>query len=280
MGRRGGTSCRHNRRTIPSRLAQSRSFLISPLAILAALPEEIREILDDMGASATTQRIGMRDYHLGTLYGRPCVVTLARVGKVAAAATTATLIRTFEPSGIVFTGLAGGIGDGVRVGDVVVGSSLLQYDLDARPLYPRFEVPLLDRIEFEACSTLVARLHRATTDFLDADFTQAISAETRRRFGLAAPTLHQGLVATGDRFISDAASLAALKATVPSALCVEMEGAAVAQVCHEFAVPCAVLRTISDRADNTATVDFKTFLHEVASVYSAGILRRFMAQAD
>ena len=72
------------------------------------------------------------------------------------------------------------------------------------------------------------------------------------------------------------AQLAALQAALPDALCVEMEGAAVAQVCHEYEVPCAIVRTISDRADGTACVDFSRFLSEVASAYSAGILRRFI----
>ena len=71
--------------------------------------------------------------------------------------------------------------------------------------------------------------------------------------------------------------MAQLRADMPEALCVEMEGAAVAQVCYEFDVPCAVLRTVSDRADEDSHIDFPLFLREVAGVYSAGILRRFLA---
>lgn len=233
------------------------------LGILAALPDEIRDLLHDMGPAVSTHRVGMRDYHHGMLHGQPCVLALTRIGKVAAAATTATLLREFPVDRVVFTGVAGGVGADVRVGDVVVGNALVQHDLDASPLFPRYEVPLLQTSHFTADEALAALLHRCAAEFL----TQ----------GGGTAGLHRGLIATGDRFVNDAAVVRELRGALPDALCVEMEGAAVAQVCHEFGVPCAVLRTISDCADQDAPVDFATFLREVASVYSAGILRRFLA---
>jgi adenosylhomocysteine nucleosidase len=216
-----------------------------------------------MGAGAVTRRIGMRDYYQGVLYGQPCVIALTRVGKVAAAATTATLLGEFEVDRVVFTGLAGGVAPDVKVGDVVIGSALAQHDLDARPLFPRHEVPLLHTSRFATSEALSALLKCCAAEFLA---------------GMpAAPTVHLGLIATSDQFINDARAVAQLRADMPEALCVEMEGAAVAQVCHEFGVPCAVLRTVSDRADEDSHIDFPIFLREVASVYSAGILRRFLA---
>ena len=88
--------------------------------------------------------------------------------------------------------------------------------------------------------------------------------------------MHQGLIASGDQFIADAAARANLRAAAPDALAVEMEGGAIAQVCYEYDIPFAVMRTISDSADDDATVSFETFLEEVASVYSFGIMRRFL----
>jgi len=242
---------------------------IATLGILAALPDEIRDLLHDMGPTAATRRIGMRDYHCGTLHGQPCVLALTRVGKVAAAATTATLLREFDVDRVVFTGVAGGLGEHVQVGDVVVGSALVQHDLDARPLFPRHEVPLLGMARFPAAEALADLLQRCAAEFL-AQHPGSPLVPGR-------PALHRGLIATGDRFVNDAGTILALREALPDALCVEMEGAAVAQVCHEFGVPCAVLRTVSDRADQDAHVDFLAFLHEVASVYSAGILRCFLA---
>ncbi|HEX7749351.1 MAG TPA: 5'-methylthioadenosine/adenosylhomocysteine nucleosidase [Bordetella sp.] len=237
--------------------------IIKTLGILAALAEEVSALLDEMGPTAHTQRIGMRDYHQGVLYGQPCVIALTRVGKVAAAATTATLLHEFNVERVVFTGVAGGIAENVQVGDVVIGSALAQHDLDARPFFPRFEVPLLHTSRFATSDALSALLLRCAAEFLAGQ--------------PAAPAAHLGLIATGDQFLNSAQALARLRADMPEALCVEMEGAAVAQVCHEFGVPCAVMRTVSDRADDDSHIDFPLFLRDVASVYSAGILRRFLA---
>lgn len=250
--------------------------MTTTLAILAALPEEISDLLDEMGTTATTHRIGMRDYHVGTLYGQRCVIALARVGKVAAAATTVVMIREFNASMVIFTGLAGGIHPDVRIGDVVVASSLIQHDLDARPLFAQYEVPLLGQTHFETEAQAVCRLHQCAVAFLE-DGVAEVSPEVRQILGVVAPKVHVGLIATGDQFLSAELESYALRSSLPQVLCVEMEGAAMAQVCHEFGVPFAVFRTISDRADNTATVDFSTFLNRIAKVYSAGILRRFLA---
>jgi adenosylhomocysteine nucleosidase len=90
--------------------------------------------------------------------------------------------------------------------------------------------------------------------------------------------VHHGLIASGDQFIGSAARVQALRNTLPDVLAVEMEGAAVAQVCHEYGVPFSVIRTLSDTADDQAHIDFPAFLNEVASLYSHGILRAFLAQ--
>lgn len=249
---------------------------MSTLGIIAALHEEIASFLHDMGPDMTVQRIGQRDYHVGVLHGRPCVVVLARIGKVAAAATTVTLIREFDVKQIVFTGLAGAVADHVQVGDVVVANSLLQHDLSAMPLFPRYEVPLLGRSRFDAHAQFSAFLQQSATDFLANDFIRQVSVVTREQFGIQQPQVHHGLIVSGDQFVSESAAVQALRTQIPDALCVEMEGAAVAQICYEYDVPCAVIRTISDRADDEASRDFSAFLTGVASVYSDGILRRLL----
>ena len=246
------------------------------LGILAAMHDELAGLLADMAPGAVVHRIGLRDYHVGELYGQPCVLVLARIGKVAAAATTVTLIREFDVDCIVFTGLAGGIGEGVRVGDVVVGRSLVQHDMDARPLFARHEVPLLARACFETDTALNAALRASALAYVADDLCTDIDAATRADFGIDLPVVHEGLIASGDTFVHAAGMATALTEALPDVLCVEMEGAAVAQICHEYEVPCAVLRTVSDRADSTASVDFRAFLERVASVYAVGILRRFL----
>jgi adenosylhomocysteine nucleosidase len=84
--------------------------------------------------------------------------------------------------------------------------------------------------------------------------------------------VHEGLIISGDRFVATSAESDALRRELPDALAVEMEGAAVAQVCHDCGVPFAAVRTISDRADDSAHVDFNRFVSEVASRYSAAMV--------
>jgi adenosylhomocysteine nucleosidase len=92
------------------------------------------------------------------------------------------------------------------------------------------------------------------------------------------PTVHLGLIISGDQFINSTLAVAALRDALPGALAVEMEGAAVAQVCHDFDVPYAVIRTISDRADDTAHVDFPRFIEVVARHYSLEIVQEVLRE--
>ncbi len=249
------------------------------LGILAALHDEVDGLIAAMrheDARATRQTIGMRDYYRGTLHGQPVVLVLARIGKVAAAATAVTLIREFNVDEIVFTGLAGGVGPAVRVGDIVIADRTIQHDLDARPLFPRHEVPLLDRAEFPADPALTAALRSATEDFLREDLATEVPDGVLARFGVHQPRLHVGMIASGDQFIHSPAAVGVLRESLPALQAVEMEGAALAQICHEYGVPYALMRTVSDRADDSAHVDFSSFLRDVASHYSSAILRRFL----
>ncbi|WP_439654811.1 5'-methylthioadenosine/adenosylhomocysteine nucleosidase [Trinickia terrae] len=245
-----------------------------PLGVLAALPQELGDLVDAMRADGglRTVTLGQRDYHVGTVRGVPCVVTLARVGKVAAAATASALIHVFGVEAIVFTGVAGGVGSQMRVGDIVVANALLQHDLDASPLFPRYEVPLLGVTRFAADAALADELAAACERFV-ADEGAALAEQ----FRLSGARVHRGLVISGDRFVSSSEEVGALRAALPEALAVEMEGAAIAQVCYEHDVPCAIVRTLSDTADDHATASFTSFLTDIAHAYSSGILKRFFA---
>jgi len=215
---------------------------------------------------------------------RPTDVILVRcgIGKVAAATTTAVLLDAFDAGALLFTGVAGGLGAGVHVGDIVVASTLLQHDMDASPLFPRHVVPLYGTDRFradEALSTALAEAARAMLANADAgtdDAHLALDAAELRTFGIVTPRVHSGMVVSGDRFVASASEAAALRQRLPDALAVEMEGAALAQVCHDLGVPFAVVRTISDRADDSAHVDFSRFVASIASRYSVGVVRRFL----
>lgn len=227
------------------------------IAIVAALQEELSAARALMVPTGHVL-IGGRQHTLGHWAGQPVITVLCRVGKVAAASTATALITHFEVDAIVFTGVAGGLAPGVNVGDVVVAQEFLQHDLDASPLFPRYEVPLTGRSHFE-------------TDPLLSD---ALCAAVRA--GLPQAQLHRGLIISGDRFVASAAEAQTLRTAIPDALAVEMEGAAIAQVCHDFQVPFAAVRTISDRADDDASVDFQKFVSTVASPYAAAVLGELM----
>jgi adenosylhomocysteine nucleosidase len=243
-----------------------------PLGVLAALPQELGVLVDAMRAEGAmrTVTLGRRDYHTGTVHGVPCVVTLARIGKVAAAASASALIHAFGVGNIVFTGVAGGLGRQVRVGDIVVADAFLQHDLNASPLFPRYEVPLLGRARFPADTALADALAAACEHFVADEGTML-----EEQFRLDGVRVHRGMIVSGDRFVSSTDEVRALAQALPDALAVEMEGAALAQVCYEHDVPCAVVRTISDTADDHAHASFSSFLTDIAGTYSSGILQRF-----
>jgi adenosylhomocysteine nucleosidase len=241
-----------------------------PLAIVSAMHQELRALLPLLKNARRVELAG-RSFHLGRLHGHPVVLALSGIGKVAAATTTTLLIHTFQARALVLTGVAGGLRSGVNVGDVVVAQQLLQHDLDVSPLFPRFQVPSSGRSHFDADITLADALAAAVQRCLDgAD--ALLGAATVHAFKLEQARLHRGLVVSGDLFVSSAAQSAALRELLPDALAVEMEGAAVAQVCADSSVPFAVLRCISDRADDSAHVDFTRFIDNVASACTAAII--------
>lgn len=244
------------------------------LGIISALQEEQQGLVEAMHGPATLIH-GMREYTAGKVAGIEAVCVLSRIGKVSAAATATMLIERFGVTHVLFTGVAGAGDAGVKVGDIVVADSLLQYDMDCSPLFPRYEVPLTGLTHFAPDQHLSNVLAGAASDFLEQQFSRVIGEAERRDFHLAEPRMHRGLIASGDQFISSATHVNGLNAALPGLLAVEMEGAAVAQVCFELGVPFAVIRTISDNANEAAPTDFMRFMHAVASRYAFHIVTRF-----
>jgi adenosylhomocysteine nucleosidase len=252
---------------------------VGRIAIAAAMQEEIGALLAAMTDEQPVVLAG-RQFWLGHLDGHDVVAVLSRIGKVAAAMTATLLVHEFGAERAIFTGTAGGLRPTVRVGDVVVASALLQHDMDASPLFPRHEVPLYGTDRFhadEALSAALAEAARAMLSNADAGTADlALDPAELHTFGIVTPRVHAGMVISGDRFVASASEAAALRQRLPDALAVEMEGAALAQVCHDLGVPFAVVRTISDRADDSAHGDFSRFVALIASRYSVGVVRRFL----
>jgi len=249
------------------------------IAIMAALREEIDSLLSALRPSDLEPvRVGGREFVHGTLHGEEVVLGLSGCGKVAAAITATQMIERFRPRQVWFTGVAGALWPDLRVGDVVIGDGLIQHDMDARPLFPRFEVPFTGRSRIQADPALIAVLKEAAEGFVRDQLASAVSAATRARLGIGTPRVVVGDIATGDRFMAAGTEARALAALVPACACVEMEGAAVAQACAGSGVPFAVLRVISDVADEGAGAGFAAFIEGAASVYSGGIVARALTK--
>jgi adenosylhomocysteine nucleosidase len=248
---------------------------MSRIALVSAMHEELAAVLARMPDEQKTVIAG-REFWVGHWHGHEVVAVLSRIGKVAAATTATTLIECFGVTRIVFTGVAGGLAPHVNVGDVVVAREFIQHDMDASPLFPRHEVPLTGMTRFPAdvalSNALVAAAPLAMQDML-----ATLPQSEWLSIDLPKAQVHQGLIASGDRFVSQTLESQALQSELPDALAVEMECAAMAQVCHDYGVPLAAVRTISDRADDAAHVDFPRFIQSIASRYSVAVLDRLLA---
>ncbi len=245
--------------------------------ILGAMEEEIH-LLTEKITNKRSEIIGKRQYISGKIFDHDVCVVFSRWGKVAAASTATTLIQHYGVERLVFTGVAGAIDPELNIGDIVVADNLVQHDMDASflPGIEEFEIPLLGIADFQAREKDVQTAMQAVTTYLRADLPRQVTQETLADFSITTPKVARGTIASGDQFISSQAKTAELREKIPALRCVEMEGAAVAQVAHEHDIPCLVLRTISDKADHDAPLDFPRFISSVASFFTCGSVLRLL----
>lgn len=237
------------------------------------MPQEL-ESLAALIESPQRTTIGGRTFATGTLWGQDVVLAFSRWGKVAAAATTAQVLLTFNPTRVVFSGIAGSLRDDLNIGDVVIARRLYQHDLDASPFFAPMHIPLLDIAALPTDDALSHELNTAAQVFLSDDLEAALGAESSRFDDTPRRTIIAD-VATGDQIIASKEARTRVRRAVPTAACVEMEGAAAAQVCFEHGVPFACVRVISDRADETLHQEDITKFAALAGRYTTGILRRW-----
>lgn len=239
---------------------------------MGAMPEEMDKIIAAISNKQIVER-GSRIYYRGNLFGQEVVAVFSRWGKVAAAITTTNLILEFKVDRIVFTGVAGAISPELNVGDVVIGQRLYQHDMDARPLMRRFEIPLTGKTSYETPQQNVDTMAHAVHNFLkkNKEFRKMLVENN-----ITNPKMLIGDIASGDLFISSSAMKHALIKNLPSVLCAEMEGAAVAQVCDDYGIPLVVVRVISDAANEEAHISAIGFVNQHASDYSLSILKEYI----
>jgi adenosylhomocysteine nucleosidase len=243
------------------------------VGIMGAMSEEIHGVINLLTEKQEFS-FGMRTYYTGKINGIKAVVVFSRWGKVAAATTVSTLILKFNVTEIIFTGVAGAISNDLRIGDIVLGKRLIQHDLNGSPMVEEFEVPLLGVKFLEAQEEQLTIATNAVNNLLENKHLYKVVSETElEQFNITAPKLFIGDIASGDKFFAKQSEKENLLKRIPTVLCVEMEGAAVAQVCYEFDIPFTILRTISDTADEQSHIDFPAFIEKISNNYSIEIIK-------
>ena len=244
------------------------------IGIIGAMEEEIQLLREDIEI-ISEENIGMRKYTNGILFGNQVILVYSRCGKVAAASTATTLIQHFGVEFILFTGVAGGANPERKIGDIVISKRLIQHDMDASGVadIKRFEIPLLKKSYFTVDDSLLNHAIDSARHYIDNDMENDVNKALLSEFGIKIPAVVAGTVASGDQFISDGIKIKALSSQIEDLQCVEMEGAAVAQVCYEFGVKYIVFRVISDNADENALINFNRFIEKTASHFTKGIVK-------
>lgn len=219
------------------------------IGIIGAMAIEVDGLLAIM-ESAEKTTISNMNFYAGKIAGKQVVVAQCGVGKVHAAMCTQAMITGFPVAGIINLGVAGAIDNVLNIGDVVVSSDIVHHDVSTGS--GEFGGPLghvsgIDVLAFPADKQLAASAIAA----FDFDF-----ADSGRKS-------HHGRIATGDQFVDTPTQKQYISDNF-SALCTEMEGAAIAQVCYINQIPFVVIRAISDKADGSAEMDFFAFVSQAA----------------
>ncbi len=209
------------------------------LGIIGAMAVEIATLTENMENRMVTHRAGM-EFHEGTLCSVPAVVVQCGVGKVNAAMCTQALCDGFQVTHVVNTGVAGSLDAELDIGDLVISRDAMHHDMDCNYVgYPIGQVPGLDVLAFPADEGLI-----------NAAFAAAESVNPGHT--------KIGRVASGDQFVSRDAQKAKILSDTQG-LCTEMEGAAIAHTAYRNGIPFVVIRAISDKADDSAQMDYPTF---------------------
>lgn len=245
------------------------------VGIIAAVPEEIESIHHDLKFHEKIIH-AEREFYLGKYQNVDLALVICNVGKVAASITACALIEKFNVDKIIMTGLAGAISPELNRGDIVLSTGTYQHDMDARPLCEKqFEIPLTNRRIFKSSSEDFNLAQTAMNNFLK-KIDHYVEQDERVRLNITKPKLHNGIIATGDIFIEDIAQQKNLIIDNTLAIAVEMEGAAIAQVCAEHHVPYILFRTISDKANESAHVSLQDFSVKIASHYASGMVQEVL----
>lgn len=210
------------------------------IGIIGAMEEEVAALKDAMEVQETTEQASMT-FCKGILCGKEVVIVRSGIGKVNAGICAQILVDRFKADTLINTGIAGSLDAKIDIGDMVISTDALHHDMDATEFgYPIGQIPRMEELSFPANEELLKK---------------AVLASEK-----ANPDIHTftGRIASGDQFIASREIKDRIVENFHP-LCVEMEGAGIAQAAYLNQVSYVIIRAISDKADNSASVDYPTF---------------------
>lgn len=227
------------------------------IGIIGAMADEVALLQKEMQVEEIVEKAGMR-FHKGNLCGKEVVVVQSGIGKVNAALCAQILVDIFRVDTLLNTGIAGSLDAQIDIGDMVISTDAVQHDVDATTFGdPLGQVPNMDTFSFPADEKLVELAKR-----VNEEVNPDIQTFT-------------GRIVSGDQFISSQEAKEHLVNTF-HAKCTEMEGAAIAHAAYLNQVSCVIIRAISDKADNSAEMDYPAF-EQMAILHSVRLVRGFLA---
>lgn len=230
------------------------------IGIIGAMEEEVAKLKDKMTDVQVSEAAGM-EFYRGKLSGKEVVVVRSGIGKVNAAICSQILVNQYEVSALINTGIAGSLKAEINIGDIVLSSDSLQHDMDATGFgYAAGQIPRVDVLAFPADEGLVKLAERCC---------KKVNPEIGTWVGR---------VVSGDQFISDREKKNWISSTF-GGYCTEMEGAAIAQAAYLNKIPYLVIRAISDKADDSAGMDYAEF--EAAAIeHSVRLVEAMIEETD
>lgn len=228
------------------------------IGIIGAMDEEVEQIKDIMSDVKIISKASM-DFCSGIIMEKEVVVVRSGIGKVNAGICTQILVDMFNVNLVINTGIAGSLNADIDIGDIVLSTDAIQHDVDAVAFgYEKGQIPRMDTLSFKADDRLIdiaeESCHNACPDV----------------------KVFRGRVVSGDQFIADKKTKDEITETF-AGLCTEMEGAAIAQVAYMNRIPFLILRAISDKADESAEMDYPAFERK-AIANSVSILKKMIAE--
>ena len=213
---------------------------MSVIGIIGAMEEEVAALKEKMELEEVLKKASM-EFYKGTLQGKSVVVVRSGIGKVNAGLCTQILVDVFGVDKVINTGIAGSLDASIDIGDIVISTEALQHDVDATQFgYPLGQIPRMETLAFPADELMTKTAKEAC---------EAVNPEIH---------VFTGRVVTGDQFVASREVKDHIKTNFDG-LCTEMEGAAIAQAAWLNEVPFVIIRAISDKADDSAQMDYPTF---------------------